>query len=97
MSAPLSILGLQVLKPSISNTIGRQHGYKAREYHIVATMKRSEVLYRTMIAMFVALVIAAYTTSQEVIDDYELVFYGAVMLVMGWLSIQAYVDDMTGN
>ena len=60
-------------------------------------MKRSEVLYLILMAMFVALVIAGFTVPQEVLDNNEYLFLLIVLPIMGWLWFQAYVDAMKGN
>ena len=60
-------------------------------------MKRSEVLYRILIAMIAGLLIASFTIPQKILDNNELLFLGVVMPVLSWLWIQAYVDGMKGN
>ena len=60
-------------------------------------MKRSEVVYRILIAMFAALVIAGFTLPQEVLDNNEYLFLLVVLPIMGWLWFRAYVDGMKGN
>jgi hypothetical protein len=60
-------------------------------------MKRSDILYRVLIAVIVLVVIAAFAIPQDVLDNNELLFLWVVLPVIGWLWIQAFVDGMKGN
>ena len=60
-------------------------------------MKRSNILYKILIVLGVALAVIAFVIPQDVIDNYEMLFLGVVMPLMGWMWIQAYVDGMRGN
>jgi hypothetical protein len=63
-------------------------------YH--ETMKRSNILYLTLMAVFAGLVVAVFTLPQDVLNQNELYFLLAIA-VMGWLWIQAYMDSMRGS
>lgn len=55
-------------------------------------MKRSEILFRVVIALFIALVVTVFVLLQEVLSNTELFFLWAVMTIVGWLWIQALAD-----
>ena len=60
-------------------------------------MKRSTILYGILVVMFVAVLISGFTVSQDVLDNYEVVFLWIVMPLMGLLWIRAYIDAAKGK
>jgi hypothetical protein len=60
-------------------------------------MRRSDILYRILIGMVVALVLVVITVPQTVLDDYEIYFMLIYMPIMGILWFRAYLDGIKGN
>jgi len=60
-------------------------------------MKRSEILYRILLALFTLLVIAVFMLPQSTIESYEILFLWVILPFMGFLWIRAYIDGIRGN
>lgn len=60
-------------------------------------VKRSDMLYRLLFVMFIAVVILGFTVPQTVLDENEIYFFLIILPIMGFLWFRAYLDAIEGN
>ena len=60
-------------------------------------MRRSDILTGILIFIFLALLVAVLIIPQETQNNYELLFLGVMMPVMGLIWVKARADAMRGN
>ena len=60
-------------------------------------MRRSDMLLRILTVVFVLVMIVSIAIPQDIRDNYEIIFLGIVLPIMGWLWIQMYVNYTKGN
>ena len=60
-------------------------------------MKRSEILFRILVALFAAVVVVVFVIPQETLNENELIFLWIIMPILGSLWIRMLIDLTNGN